>query len=385
MSWCLFAITNSLSTGDCLISVIILSDAFCFMWSILSSQRLLFLNLASMAGWHFCILSAVLILLATSTANALKIFPARTAKPSTSSRAKLSSPTSLQAATAVDNVKTVSASKLLESFDHHNEDKLPWSEEGYKTWSWKGHKINYVDVGADAANRKPPLLLIHGFGASSYHWRFNIPILARKYHVFAIDLLGFGLSDKPIIDYTADVWRDQVLDFIAEVVHPSTDKLECVVAGNSLGGYAALFASASPRATEEKLIKGCILLNSAGRFKIDDGAGPKKEENFILKSIRSSIQRFVIGLSFIYTKQPARIAQVLRQVYSVNSTNVDDELVASIQLPAQHPNAAEVFFRIISRNAAGPMNYVDDLLSDMKLPLMLLWGMKVSHMLHICN
>lgn len=44
----------------------------------------------------------------------------------------------------------------------------------------------------------PPILLIHGFGASVGHFRKNIPVLAGEgYRVYAIDLLGFGASDKP--------------------------------------------------------------------------------------------------------------------------------------------------------------------------------------------
>lgn len=54
-------------------------------------------------------------------------------------------------------------------------------------------------------------MLIHGFGASVYHWRYNIPALVKEgYRVLALDLLGFGLSDKPIIEYSAETWRDQV-------------------------------------------------------------------------------------------------------------------------------------------------------------------------------
>lgn len=72
------------------------------------------------------------------------------------------------------------------------DNKLVWKPDGYKTWVWRDMKVNYVDVGGD--DSKPPLLLIHGFGASIYHWRYNIPALSEKYHVYALDLLGFGLS-----------------------------------------------------------------------------------------------------------------------------------------------------------------------------------------------
>ena len=61
------------------------------------------------------------------------------------------------------------------------------------------------------AKIQPAVVLIHGFGASVYHWRYNIPALVEAgYRVLALDLLGFGLSDKPIIEYSAEVWRDQV-------------------------------------------------------------------------------------------------------------------------------------------------------------------------------
>jgi pimeloyl-ACP methyl ester carboxylesterase len=99
------------------------------------------------------------------------------------------------------------------------------------------HSINYVELGDPS---RPALLLVHGFGASSYHWRHNIPTLARDYHVYALDLLGFGWSDKPIMDYDASVWRDQVVDFVREVILSG-------IAGNSLGGFTAMYASSDDR------------------------------------------------------------------------------------------------------------------------------------------
>lgn len=57
--------------------------------------------------------------------------------------------------------------------------------------------------------------------------RYNIPELAKKYKVYAVDLLGFGWSEKALIDYDAIIWRDQVVDFINEIV-----KEPAVVVGN---------------------------------------------------------------------------------------------------------------------------------------------------------
>lgn len=204
----------------------------------------------------------------------------------------------------------------IPAFDYRSEVKLPWQSQGYSTWLWNGYKINYVDLGggeADDGLHKQPLLLIHGFGASVYHWRYNIPFLARKYHVYAIDMVGFGLSDKPIIDYSAELWRDQVLSFIEEVVMKDRqidDRVPCVVAGNSLGGFTALYASSSEKAVSNKLIGGCILLNAAGRFRSDESVVEKEPSPKWVIALQSFFQRLVIGMSFLYTKQPQRIAQV---------------------------------------------------------------------------
>lgn len=48
-------------------------------------------------------------------------------------------------------------------------DRLPFKPEGYNYWTWRGHKIHYVVQGEGF-----PVVLIHGFGASAYHWRFVI-------------------------------------------------------------------------------------------------------------------------------------------------------------------------------------------------------------------
>lgn len=70
-------------------------------------------------------------------------------------------------------------------------------------------------------------------GASGYHWRYNIPELAKTCRVFAIDLLGFGWSDKPLVEYNGyGVWGDQLAAFLTEVVGEPA-----VLVGNSLGEF----------------------------------------------------------------------------------------------------------------------------------------------------
>jgi pimeloyl-ACP methyl ester carboxylesterase len=89
------------------------------------------------------------------------------------------------------------------------------------------------------------VLLVHGIyaGSSSYEFRKLFPLLARRYRVVALDLLGCGLSDKPNLVYSADLFVDQIVDAIAEFgSNPSA------VIGSSLG--AAFTVRAVARAGE---------------------------------------------------------------------------------------------------------------------------------------
>ena len=73
-------------------------------------------------------------------------------------------------------------------------------------WSWRNQSIRYQQAG----DRGPALVLIHGFGASSDHWRKNLDTLAHTHRVYALDLLGFGHSAKPTpgqpLTYTFETW-----------------------------------------------------------------------------------------------------------------------------------------------------------------------------------
>lgn len=243
-------------------------------------------------------------------------------------------------------------------------ERLPFKPEGYNFWAWQGHKIHYVEQGEG-----PPIVLIHGFGASAFHWRYNIPELAKSYKVYAVDLLGFGWSEKAIVEYDATIWKDQMVDFLKEIVIEPA-----IVVGNSLGGFTALATAA---ALPEQVV-GLVLLNSAGQFGDANAETSSSEETalgrFILKPLKEIFQRVVLGFLFWQSKQPARVESVLKSVYK-NASNVDDYLVESITWPASDPNAGEVYYRLMSRFMSNQKKYtLDSLLSKLTCPLLLLWG-----------
>jgi pimeloyl-ACP methyl ester carboxylesterase len=225
-------------------------------------------------------------------------------------------------------------------------------------WQWRGHSIYYVRAGSHRTNR-PPLLLVHGFGASTDHWRKNIAELQAEFAVWAIDLLGFGRSTKADTIYGGDLWRDQLHDFITEIIGESV-----ILAGNSLGGYASLCVAAQ----RPESAKGLILLNSAGPF--SDSPAPKKP-NFLQKTIGSLLnQSWASYLLFQYLRQPSVIRKTLNKVY-LDRSAVTDKLVADIQRPACDRGAVKVFASVF-KSPQGEK--VDVLLQQLQHPLLMLWG-----------
>jgi pimeloyl-ACP methyl ester carboxylesterase len=82
----------------------------------------------------------------------------------------------------------------------------------------------------------PPVLLLHGFGASTFTWRHVIPALAQTHRVIAVDLKGFGRSDKPFDE------RYSVLDqaeLLAQLIEDK-DLRDLTIVGHSFGGGVAL-------------------------------------------------------------------------------------------------------------------------------------------------
>ncbi|KAL2649648.1 hypothetical protein R1flu_017776 [Riccia fluitans] len=249
-------------------------------------------------------------------------------------------------------------------------EALPFKHEGYNFWNWRDHKVHYVVQGEGR-----PIVLIHGFGASVYHWRYNIPELAKAgFKVYAMDLMGFGWTEKALVDYNNTLWRDQVADFVTEVVGEPA-----VLVGNSIGGLTVLLTAA----TRPDVASGLALLNPSGQFEMSDYSQDAKqmeavEETAIgrlILKIKTSFRRGAIALTFWQAKQPARVKSVLQSVYK-DQTNVDDYLINSILEPAQDPNAGEVYYRLMSQMLTKPSIdlSLNTLLNKLKCPLLLLWG-----------
>ncbi|KAI3785392.1 hypothetical protein L1987_44510 [Smallanthus sonchifolius] len=234
-------------------------------------------------------------------------------------------------------------------------------------WEWRGYSINYLKFeGQNGQKSNPPLLLVHGFGASVAHWRRNIPTLAQTNTVYAIDLLGFGASDKPIgFEYTMEAWAQLILDFLKEIVQKPT-----VLIGNSVGSLACVIAAAD---AQNSLVGGLVLLNCAGGMNnkaiVDDWRIKLLFPllwfiDFLLK------QKGIASFIFERVRQRESLRNVLLSVYG-NKDSVDEDLIQIIREPALDEGALDAFVSIVT-GPPGP-NPVQ-LMPKIKLPVLILWG-----------
>ncbi|CAN8300734.1 unnamed protein product [Cochlearia groenlandica] len=259
------------------------------------------------------------------------------------------------------------------------------------TWKWRGYSIRYQCAGTSG----PALVLVHGFGANSDHWRKNTPVLGKSHRVYSIDLIGYGYSDKPNPSefggkpfYTFETWGDQLNDFCLDVV-----KDEAFFICNSIGGLVGLQAAVD----KPDICRGIMLLNISLRM-----LHVKKQPFIARPFIRSfqSLLRLVKCPLFTLSKTlccgaakyyhvclrntpvgklffksiatPETVKSILSQCYH-DSSQVTDELVEAILRPGLEPGAVDVFLEFICYSG-GPLP--EDLLPQVKCPVLIGWGEK---------
>lgn len=92
-------------------------------------------------------------------------------------------------------------------------DLLSNSENYY--YEWRFGKIRYQKKGNGS-----PLLFVHDLtvGSSNYEYHRLINNLTEKHEIYSIDLLGYGMSDKPAMTYTNNLYEQLIADFIKNVI-----------------------------------------------------------------------------------------------------------------------------------------------------------------------
>ena len=201
-----------------------------------------------------------------------------------------------------------------------------------KFFPWRHGRIFYKELGI--GNSGVPIVFVHGIGAgsSSFMWRKNFDPLGQSFRVYALDLLGFGFSDKPAAaPYSADLYVELVSDFIREVAGGPAN----VVASSLGASYAVRVAAEHP-----ELVNAMILNAPAGYDTLNTRPGMAGAAFYGL------LQSPVLGTSFYNVMASERsIRDYARRTLFYDYRRVTNRFVSHLyatshQAGAQHAIAA---------------------------------------------
>ena len=240
------------------------------------------------------------------------------------------------------------------------------SDWGHQSWfqfeSWRCHWR------CTGAADRPALVLLHGFGASSGHWRDNAEaIAAAGYRVYAMDLLGFGQSDQPGGRLDNRLWSRQLQCFLEQIVGKPA-----VVAGNSLGSLVGLttavfrpelvIAVAAAPLPDPTLLSPLPLRRSPWSRRL---------QRWLVLLVSRCLP---LGLLIAVLRQNPLLRMGLASAYA-GSERIDNELVQLIRWPASRSTAGRALGAMVRGMALRPARATaPQLLLRLNRPLLLLWG-----------
>jgi 2-hydroxy-6-oxonona-2,4-dienedioate hydrolase len=226
--------------------------------------------------------------------------------------------------------------------------------ERFLNLEYKKHpmRIRYLESDKDGEERL--VVFIHGLGSSAERW-LDIPdALSLYFHTIAIDLPGFGGSDKPSdIEYTIEAFSDIVRQFIDKVAiseqGPENYKFKkLTLIGHSLGGYIALKIAA---ADHSNLLDKLVLIDSSGNLQrptllleqyLNAAKNPSKEkvrnvfEQMVANPLLISdalVQGFIDRISNPYSKHAFESAlrhSANTQIGSENLNKIDQKGIPTL-------------------------------------------------------
>ncbi len=230
-----------------------------------------------------------------------------------------------------------------------------------RDWFWRGWRVRYSFARSPQSD-PTPLLLLHGFGSALTQWHENILPLSQAHPVYALDMIGFGVSEKASTTYRVGLWVEQVYEFWQTFIGRPI-----VLVGHSLGALVALSAAVAHPEMVDRLV---LLTLPAARQEIL----PAWLQPWI-----GSIEGFfttplLVRPLFQLIRRRKLIRSVLQKIY-VNGDRVTEALVESFLLPGYDQGAARAFSRLAqARTDTDFSRATKVLLQEVEVPILLLWG-----------
>lgn len=188
-------------------------------------------------------------------------------------------------------------------------------------YEWRFGKIRYIKKGSGT-----PLLLVHDLAVGSSVYEFNkiIDTLSEKHEVFAIDLLGYGLSDKPNMTYTNYLYVQLIIDFVKNIIGKKTDIL-------STGDSSQIAVMACHN--DPEVFNKLIFINPQSLY--ESNQIPSKQT----RALKILLDMPIIG-TFVYNlfTNKASFEKIFKEKYFYNTINIEEKDILSYLEAAHLPD-----------------------------------------------
>lgn len=211
--------------------------------------------------------------------------------------------------------------------------------------------IDQVDIHCEAAiSQKPALVLVHGFMSSTFTFRKILPMLSKHFSVLAIDLPGFGQSEKSVsFVYSYENYAKLIIKCMDhfEINHAA-------IIGHSMGGQIALNVAKLAPDRVSKL----VLLGSSGYLN-------KAKKYMVLSTYLPFFDKFI----YYYIKKRG-VKRALENVF-YDSASVTTDLIHEFGKPLKDRNMYKSLARLL-RYREGDLS--SEQLQFISVPSLLIWG-----------
>ncbi len=242
-----------------------------------------------------------------------------------------------------------------------------------RNWVWRGWPIRYTYLKPEIS-QNPPMLFIHGFGASIGHWRHNLQFFSQDRPIYGLDLLGFGASAKAYAEYGIEFWVEQVHDFWQAMIGQPV-----VLVGNSLGSAVSLGVAAR----YPDMMAGLVMINLPDVSVLGMGLPPWTQT--LLSPLAAAAKlplRLLQGIAtsaplftpfFWVLRCPPLIRLWARQAYA-NPAALTPELLDILTRPAYTAGAGRALAAMVRAPKPSASLVARAAIPRLQHPILLLWG-----------
>lgn len=234
---------------------------------------------------------------------------------------------------------------------------IPWSSQSLASWASKyaqgksiylnGRRTHYIEKGEGE-----PVILLHGFLYDSYLWVANVDALARHFRVYALDLWGWGYSTRDPLEYSYQLYANQVLMFMDRLGIQSAS-----LVGQSMGSGTAILFCVQHRARVKKL----LLVAAAGL----PNPLPLRGRIFNLPGV---------GEFFLGLKSDAIRKIGLKTFFIHNQELLTDSYFENVTRAHKIKNSTAVYLTIQRKQFFDKLSREIRRLGEMEVPALLIWG-----------